>query len=520
MENRIYALFAGRSEFPNQEIANKISEKLESFLQSINTESGEIDHSLRERFRNTDIPTKGMKSTSYINFLLDKIIPHVMCVHSPNYIGHMTTPLPDFILPLNDIVTLLHQNVVKTETSKVITYLEKEAIGKLHRLAYRCSESFYSEHVQHPDSTLGNLVSGGTLANLTALWCARNQVLGTMNNFSGVGTQGFYDALRFHGFQKAVVIGSSLMHYSFDKVMDMIGLGSENLIKVPVDEQGHIKMPILRQTIQESRDQGYCVIAVIGIAGTTETGAIDELEKIADIAGEFSIPFHVDAAWGGPVLFSKRHRHKLSGLERANSITMDGHKQLYLPIGTGMVLFKEPHYANVLERHSKYIIRKGSHDLGRHTLEGSKPASAIFLHASLSILGHEGYEFLINDGIQKARYLADFIKSSPSFELLVEPQLNIVNYRYIPTQLRVAKFNLDSLQNEAINKLNKAIQKKQRVIGNGFVSRTTLTNTRYGNAQPIVVFRSVLANPWTTEPDIKMILEEQRNIGEELEKQL
>lgn len=153
---------------------------------------------------------------------------------------------------------------------------------------------------------------------------------------------------------------------------------------------------------------------------------------MADLAIELGCHYHVDAAWGGATLFSDTYRGLLKGIERADSVTIDAHKQLYVPMGAGMVLFKDPATLSSIEHHAAYIIRRGSRDLGSHTLEGSRPGMAILVHAGLSIIGRYGYELLIDQGIERARGFAQRIDEHPDFELVSEPELNILSYRYNP----------------------------------------------------------------------------------------
>ena len=159
---------------------------------------------------------------------------------------------------------------------------------------------------------------------------------------------------------------------------------------------------------------------------------------MAELAAAYDCHFHVDAAWGGPVLFSEKYRDRLSGIDRADSVVIDGHKQLCLPMGIGTVLFRNPSMPRSIETAANYIIRTGSFDLGRRTLEGSRPAMAMYLHAALHVIGRSGYRSLIEDGIEKAGYLALEIEARSEFELLAQPQLNIVVYRFIPPVLRDA----------------------------------------------------------------------------------
>ena len=269
---------------------------------------------------------------------------------------------------------------------------------------------------------------------------------------------------------------------------------------------------LARRCDELTRD-GYRVMAIVGVAGSSETGNVDPLNALADIAQERSIHFHVDSAWGGPTLFSRTHRPLLAGIERADSVTLDAHKQLYVPMGAGLCVFRQPETLSAVEHHAEYIIRKGSKDLGSHSVEGSRPGMAVLVHAGLHIIARGGYELLIDQGIAKAKAFADIIRQTEDFELISEPELNILTYRYVPQEARrlLASEDADvrSAANALLNALTRSIQKTQRGHGKSFVSRTQLTPARYERT-PVVVFRVVLANPLTTIEILRGILEEQR----------
>jgi glutamate decarboxylase len=239
---------------------------------------------------------------------------------------------------------------------------------------------------------------------------------------------------------------------------------------------------------------------------------------MAEIAREAQVHFHVDAAWGGPLLFSEQHRHKLAGIELADSVTIDGHKQLYLPMGMGMLMLRDPLSARSIEKHARYIIRPNSFDLGKRSMEGSRPNTSLLYHAALNVIGRRGYEFLIDEGIRKAGYMAAAIRALPEFELLVEPEINILNYRFVPLHLRqrAALDQLTEADDLLIDSINKFLQKTQRQAGRSFVSRTTLNVMRRGEDRPVVSLRAVLANPLTTEADIDAVLKEQIEIANQL----
>jgi glutamate decarboxylase len=447
------------------------------------------------------------------------VVAHSIHTASPTFIGHMTSALPYFTRPLSRLVSALNQNVVKVETARSLTPYERQALGMMHRLVFSRDDAFYAEHVQNRRSTLGMVTSGGTVANMTALWVARNTSLGPQGDFPGIERAGLAAALESRGSKRAVLIGSSLMHYSLQKAADVLGLGTQNVLQVGVDEHSRMKVAELRRVVEDCRRHREHIVAIVGVAGTTDSGGIDPLEDIAQVAREAGVHFHVDAAWGGPILFSDTHRARLRGIELADSVTIDGHKQLYVPMGMGMVLLKDPRAAASIEKQAPYIIRANSPDLGRRSLEGSRPAAVLYLHAALRLLGREGYARLIDEGIRKTRYLADTLRARPEFELMAEPDMNILNYRYVPVALReqVRQGELGTTEDECLSRFNERLQEAQSSAGRTFVSRTTLRHTRYGQDRPLAVLRVVLANPLTTERHIDAVLDDQVRIASELE---
>ncbi|MGO2128790.1 MAG: pyridoxal-dependent decarboxylase, partial [Pseudoalteromonas prydzensis] len=199
-----------------------------------------------------------------------------------------------------------------------------------------------------------------------------------------------------------------------------------------------------------------------------------------------------------------------------DSITIDAHKQMYVPMGAGLVLFKDPAATDAIEHHAEYILRKGSKDLGSHTLEGSRPGMAMLVHACLRVIGRKGYEILIDKGIEKARYFADLVKADDDFELISEPELCLLTYRYVPKQIKQKIAEADEQTRldifASLNRFTASMQKRQREAGRSFVSRTRLTPAQYDH-QPTVVFRVVLANPLTSEHILQEILAEQKALA-------
>jgi glutamate decarboxylase len=316
VEEKLSRLFSmpGMAASGEQQADALVSELAQGFLRSERTGSDVGISQLLDLFKESKVPGEPSDVISYINYLRENVVRHSTQTSSPRFIGHMTTALPYFVRPFGKLMTAMNQNMVKAETSKSFTLYERQALAMIHRLIYNFSDTFYDRHIQSLESTLGLVVSGGTLANVTALWCARNAALCPADGFDGVEIEGLPAALQFYGYKGAVIIGSSTLHYSIDKATDLLSIGSRGLVKVQTDARGRIDLGALRRAIAECRRQRKCIIALVGVAGATDSGAIDPLPEMAEIAREANIHFHVDAAWGGSVLFSERHKYKLAGI--------------------------------------------------------------------------------------------------------------------------------------------------------------------------------------------------------------
>jgi len=454
--------------------------------------------------------------SAYLKFLGENIIPQSSNMASPRCIGHMTSVVPGFVWTLGDLIVGLNQNLVKREASRALTVLERKTLSMLHQAIYGRGEEFYDAQAQSNSSTLGIMTSGATISNLAALWIARNLSLGSLEDFAGIEAEGVGAALAHYGSQQAVIICSSFAHYSIRKAAGILGLGERNVISTPVDRRGRVDLAALQRNVDDCRHRGFRLLAIVATAGTTDCGSIDPLDEVGEIAAVAGTHFHVDAAWGAPLLFSRRYRRKLAGIQRADSVTIDAHKQFYLPIGNSVLLMRHPQASSVIEKQTSYMLQEGSGDLGNRSLEGSRPGSALLLHAALNIIGPRGYGWLIEDNIRKAKVMSRKLRERGLFELVVPPETNIVLYRYIPPGTRKKRQNgaLNASDNLFINQLNERIQKTQSDAGRAFVSRTTVENLPGGCS--IVALRAVLANPFTTEADIDFVIQDQIEIAEQL----
>lgn len=455
-------------------------------------------------------PTTVMSPPDYARVIAEKVIRHSINMGSPRCLAHMSGTVSNVLRPVVETVMALNQNMVKCDASRALSQTERKTLAMLHQLVFADAET--------PQRPLrGVFTSGSSLANITALWCARNRMLGADAGVLGVERHGLADTLVARGIQRPVIIGSAAMHYAIDKAADLLGIGSAQVIRVDVDDRHRLDVDALCDAVSDCRRRRWKPIALVGIAGTADSGSIDPLEDMSRIAKQEGIPFHVDAAWGTPLLFSDLHRPLLRAIEMADSVTLDFHKQLSLPIGLAAVLFRDPRHAQSIAGEAPSMLHEDSDDLGKHSLEGSRNGMSLVAHAALHLIGQAGFASLIDDHIARAALFARMIEQHGEFELLLRPQTNIVLYRWLPPPLRRQPHRRIAAANERINHFNTALQTQQYEAGNSHVSRTTVRQLPAYRGLPVVALRAVIANPRTTENDLRAVLDEQCQLAASLE---
>jgi len=485
---------------------------------------------LAKIFCNIEMPSQPQLIRDVLDEIKNNIIKHSVKVANPYYIGHMTSAIPYFMILLEMIAVSLNQNQVKIESAKASSFVEREFLCWIHQLIYRNSTEFYKKHIQNPKIALGNITSDGTVANLTALILAMAKAFPPdRKGFRGVRVEGLARALDHYGYRQALFLVSKRGHYSICKAGTILGVGEQGIIRVPVQPCiNKIDINKLQCIVHKIRKEDKAVglptkfVALVGIAGTTETGNIDDLAALSEIARDLGAHFHVDAAWGGGALLMDGARDMMKGIEKADSVTMDAHKLLYAPNSMGICVFKDIDDSRNLYHTSNYIIREGSVDLGRFTMEGSRSFSCLKPWAAVKIIGRHGYKLIFDHARELQKTFVEFIERDTLFELMNKPELFIINYRFVPEEFRTLlkslmknpRRNSDRITaiNKVINALNIELHKTIRDHDMSFVSRTRLESTRYA-PRKIVVLRAITINPNTERYMLRQILNEHRNMG-------
>jgi len=341
----------------------------------------------------------------------------------------------------------------------------------------------------------GLLVSGGSMANLVGLTVARNTKAGF--DIRTAGLENAPKPLRMYG--------SVEMHSSIQKAVELLGLGSQALRQIPVDEHYQIDVKALETAIARDRRAGYQPICVIGNAGTVNTGAFDDLQSLADICQQEDLWFHVDGAFGALSVLSPQLEALVAGMQRADSLAFDMHKWMYLPFEIGCALVRReedqrrafsltPDYLS----HATRGLAAGKTWFSDYGVQLSRGFRALKAWMSIKENGIHKYGRLIQQNVDQAHYLASEVDDHPELERLAPAPLNIVCFRY----------TVPEKDDEALNALNQELLLRLHESGIAAPSYTTL-NGKYA-------LRAAITNHRSRREDFDLLVEYVVRIGREL----
>lgn len=412
-----------------------------------------------------DFPETG-RSVQEIIHSLRGILDNSLNSSHPRFIGHMDS-IPTLMSSLGDFVSSsLNNNMLSFEMSPVFSQMEVQVLKEI------CRRFGYG------DNAGGVMLSGGSLANLQALTVARNCAFPTLRD----------GLIGLHG--QPVIFSSEVAHTSIQKAAMVMGIGTSAVIPVRTNVNSQMMTSDLENKINQAITDGRKPFAIVATAGTTVTGNIDPLSEIAAIAKRYQLWFHVDAAYGGALVFSTNHRYRINGIEEADSITFNPQKWMYVAKTCAMVLFKD---ADVLQKEFRisapYMNETNFTNIGEISVQGTRHADILKLWLSLQHIGTKGYEQLIHASYGLVDYFVEQIKQRPYLELASTPDTNLCCFRGIPQHIA----------NEKWDEWNLRLQQELLKDEQTFLSLPTYRGSRW--------LRAVLLNPFTSREDLRRVFE-------------
>jgi aromatic-L-amino-acid decarboxylase len=433
------------------------------------------------------LPEEGRPFEEVLDFVREHVMPFPMGNSHPRFFGFINATADPVGIHADYLAAAMNPNCWGGDHAAI--HVESQVMRWLASI------------VGFPDTAEGILVSGGSMANFTALAAARRAM--TPGNVREDGLAG-------DGRPTLVVYASDQVHHCVDKAVDLLGIGTRNLRKIETDERFRIRTDLLERAIAEDRAAGRRPAIVVGNAGTVNTGAVDPLEEIADLCRRESLWFHADGAYGALALLSPRLAPLFAGLARADSIAADPHKWLYVPYEAGATLVREKgRLAATFRRFPEYLASDpdspfpGPAWFAERGVELSRGFKALKVWMGLLTHGSRAYGRAIENDVALARFLSEEVDRRPGLERMAEPVLSIANFRYRPER--------SSLSDEDLDRLNRRIA--NRLVGDGsFFLAPTILKGRTALRVCIVNFR-------TSEEDLTILLDEVDRVGRELVKE-
>ena len=416
-----------------------------------------------EKIKKIGIPEKGRNVEEVVRQMQEEVFKFSGNPNHPRFFGFIPGPA-SCVSWLGDIMTSAYNiHAGGSKLAPTVNCIEQQVIRWL------------ADQAGFGENAGGIFVSGGSMANITALTAARDKKLD--ENTLHLGT--------------AYV--SDQTHSSVAKGLRVIGITPGRIRSIPTDDGFRMNMAELRKAVEQDVKDGYIPFVTIGTAGTTNTGSVDPLDEIADLCEQYQMWFHVDGAYGGSVLASPKYKHLLKGVERADSLSWDAHKWLFQTYGCAAVIAKDvrdlyksfhvsPEYLKDIEDDDNINM----YDIG---IELTRPARGLKLWLTLQVLGTELMGSAIEHGFQLAKWAEEFLSGRKNWEIISPAQMSIVNFRYAP----------EGLSEQQCNELNERVSARLNESGFAAIFTTVL--------QGKTVLRLCAIHPEATKEDIQTTLQ-------------
>jgi L-2,4-diaminobutyrate decarboxylase len=396
--------------------------------------------------------------------LEDVYLRDAVYFHSPRYLAHLNCPV---VIP-----AVLGEAVLSAVNSSLDTW-DQSAGGTLIE---RRLIDWTAQRIGLGPAADGVFTSGGTQSNLQALLLARQEAKTT-------------------DLAKLRIFSSECSHFSVQKSATLLGLGPEAVVSIPVDRDKRMQTVALAAELERCRAEGLVPMAVVATAGTTDFGSIDPLPEIAELAGLYETWMHVDAAYGCGLLASPTRRHLLDGIEHADSVTVDYHKSFFQPVSSSAVLVRDAATLRHATYHADYLnprrtVEERIPNQVDKSLQTTRRFDALKLWMTLRVMGADGVGQLFDEVCDLAAAGWELLAADPRYDVVVQPQLSTLVYRYIPRSVTDPAL---------IDRANLYARKALFASGEAVVAGTKVGERQY--------LKFTLLNPETTTEDIAAVLD-------------
>jgi glutamate/tyrosine decarboxylase-like PLP-dependent enzyme len=429
---------------------------------------------IRDRF-DSALPIKGIDFDGLLKVFHETIIPFSRQNAHPRMFGYVQSPGTPIAAFADLLASTLNANLTVWRSAPAPVELERLTIDWIRQILGFNAEAG------------GLFVSGGSMANLAAIAAARQ----AKDDSSG--------RLRMYA--------SNETHFSIAKAAALLGIGRENVRRVAVDERFKIRTDDLVAKITADLEAGYVPFCVVANAGTVNTGAIDPLAEIREIANRFQLWMHVDGSYGAFAVLAKSVRKLFASIEQADSIALDPHKWLYLPVDVGCVIYREPEIARGAFAHEADYTRVIEEEADEafafwdYGPELSRRFRALKVWMLLKGVGLDSLGEAIESNLACARHLESLIRESDDFEMVAPVELSIFCFRHVPLHIR-------SESPQAIDAFNERLLIALQQDGSSYLSNTTLGGR--------FALRGCVLNYRTTLRDMEILLHDLRRVAKTL----
>jgi glutamate/tyrosine decarboxylase-like PLP-dependent enzyme len=410
-----------------------------------------VPSEVRHRLMNLPMPMQGQKPEEILDFLRREIMPWPVAIgHRRSYAWVNSPPAPVSILA-DSVATAMNCGLDGYDHSTIFLMV---SVGR-----------WIMELVGFPaEGSQCLLLTGGSAATLNALSAARHRSAGRAG--WDMRTEGLQS-----GRPRLIAYASAESHSSIQKCVEQLGIGTNQLRAIAADAEFRMRPDALRSAIEVDRREGHLPFAIVACGGATNTGAIDPLDDIADIAAEFGIWLHVDGAFGAWAALDPAYAGRFKALARADSVTLNPHKWLQVPVDCGALLTRHPEVHRATFSLTPDYLAHGESEAPwpcEHMFELTFGNRALKVWAAVSRLGRNGIAELVTRCNRLAKLLESRVRAEPDLELLAPASLSVVNFRYRPKGRNLDDAALDALNekiSEAVSRSGEAHMPTTRVRG-------------------------------------------------------